>query len=397
MGFPDFDSDEMYFGHMVNNSNHGINVIKLKRGFYSKFKCPGRIDRIDDSSFNVYEDRLLNNGNYIDCHLSRPASKYSREMNLLKKKILKNKEIYLIGCHIENNKQLSLLAELVDKLISEGKNYVITSHTMIPESIIRSSVGFVYDSVNPKYKTWELECPNKYTIDNGTFSITSPYITYGRKDYYHVGVLRLLLNGLNYLKNLDYDVVHWIEYDAIPDFREDSINLSRLNTYDFVFYGIGSKFSFLNKKVNKLFLDSRNKDLLNLLSLNDYVAERVITNNLIAGEKLVIGVEGKNEFYGRYSHNSEVDFDWSFYEHNGIVNIFINNSGSRKIRFEITYDQNNIVLESHPMTWILNPVAAREKLNAVSFKADEDLIVELDLTDEDVYQRVVKSVTINFY
>jgi hypothetical protein len=48
------------------------------------------------------------------------------------------------------------------------------------------------------------------------------------------------------------------------------------------------------------------------------------------------------------------------------------------------------------MTWILNPVAAREKLNAVSFKADEDLIVELDLTDEDVYQRVVKSVTINF-
>ncbi len=31
-----------------------------------------------------------------------------------------------------------------------------------------------------------------------------------------------------------------------------------------------------------------------------------------------------------------------------------------------------------------------------SFKADEDLIVELDLTDEDVYQRVVKSVTINF-
>jgi hypothetical protein len=376
--------------------NHGVNVIKMRRGFYSKFKCPGRIDRIDDSVFNSYSDQSLYNGDYIDCHLARPMSKYSNETELLKRKILKNKEVYLIGCHIENDKQLSMLNELVCKLIGEGKEYVISSHTQVPESIVKSSVGFVYDSINPKYKTWELSNPNRYTINNQAFSITSPYITYGRKDYYHVGVLRLLVNGLNYLKTLDYEIVHWIEYDAIPNFVEDSKNVNRLMNYDFIFYGIGSKFSFINGKVNKHFLDSKNNDLMNLLYANDYVAERVITNHLIEGRKLVIDVEENSHFYGRYSHNSETDFDWSLYEDSCNINIFINNSGMSEIKFEIEYDGNCVLLIAQPNTWILNTVAERKLLKNMSIKADGKEITRLDLTDDDIYEKVVKSVTINF-
>jgi hypothetical protein len=396
MGFPDFDSDEMYFGHSVNSQGHGVNVIKLKRGFYSKFKCPRRIDRISDSLFNKYDDRLIFDGHYVDCHLSRPVSKYSREIDLLKSKILKNKEVYLIGCHIDTPKQLSLLSELVGKLTDAGKDYIITSHTLVPEFIIKNSVGFIYDSINPKYKTWELERPNKYVIDYGSIRVESPYITYGRRDYYHIGVLRLILNGLKYLSNLNYDVVHWIEYDALPDFKEDHKNLERLSDNDFVFYGIGSKFSFLNRSVSKEFLKSTNGDLLKMLSENDYVAEKVISENIICGKKVVYDVAGITEFYGRHSHNSETQFDWSLYEDGDNVSIFIDNKGSINLRFTLKYDGVSSDIECRPGTWLTQPISKRDRMSDLYIESNGDLIVNLDLTDNSIYDKVVRSVSVVF-
>jgi hypothetical protein len=87
-GFPLHDADEMYFGYRVNNLNHKVNVVKLIRGYSSYFKCPNRIDRIDDDIFNEYDEEILKNDGYIDCHLSRPYIKYEKEINKLKDIIL---------------------------------------------------------------------------------------------------------------------------------------------------------------------------------------------------------------------------------------------------------------------------------------------------------------------
>jgi len=397
-GFPDFDSDEMYYSHCVDNKNHGVNVIKLKRGYYTKFQCPRRIDRVNDSVFNKYEDRLISNGYYVDCHLARPESKYRNEINLLKNKILRTNEVYLIGCHIETAKQLSLLSELVGKLIDEGKDYIIVSHTLVPEFIIKNSVGFIYDSVNPTYKTWDLENPNKYVIDYGNIRVESPYITYGRRDYYHVGVLRLLLNGLRYIKTLSYDIVHWIEYDALPDFDEESKNVKLLMDNDFVFYGIGSKFSFKNNSVNKKFTESTDSDLLKMLSENGYAAERVISEKLIDGNKIVYDVAGITKFYGRHSYNSEITFDWSIYDDNGTVCIFVDNKGSVNLEFILKYDKkydNEIInIQCSPYTWITKSISTRDRMYDFSIESGERLIANLDLTDELVYKRMVESVSV---
>ena len=392
--FPYFDSDEMYYSHCVDNKDHAVNVIKLKRGFYTKFQCPRRIDRVADSVFNKYEDRLISTGYYVDCHLARPYSIYENEINLLKSKILKTNEVYLIGCHIETAKQLSLLSELVGKLMDQGKDYIIVSHTLVPEFIIKNSVGFIYDSVNPIYKTWELENPNRYVIDYGNIRVESPYITYGRRDYYHVGVLRLLLNGLRYIKTLSYDIVHWIEYDALPDFDEESKNVKLLMDNDFVFYGIGSKFSFRNHSVNKEFTESTDPDLLKMLSENGYVAERVISEKLIDGNKIVYDVAGITKFYGRHSHNSEMVFDWSIYHDNGTICIFVDNKGLVNLRFSLKYNNETINIECSPHTWITKPISTRDRMYDFSIESGGRLIANLDLTDELVYKRMVESVSV---
>ena len=393
-GFPDFDSDEMYYTYCVDNKEHGVNVVKLKRGFYSKFKCPRRIDRVDDSIFNKYDERLISNGHYVDCHLARPESRYKDEMNLLRDKILKTNEVYLIGCHIDTPKQLSLLSELVGKLIDEGKNYIIVSHTLVPEFIIKNSIGFIYDSVNPTHKTWEIENPNKYVIDYGNVRVESPYITYGRRDYYHVGVLRLLLNGLRYIKTLSYDIVHWIEYDALPDFEEEGKNVKRLMDSDFIFYGIGSKFSFKTSSISKSFIESTDKDLLRILSENEYVAEKVISENLIDGKKIAYDVGGIDKFYGRHSHNSEMLFDWSIYDDNGTVCIFVDNKGSVNLKLTLRYSENIINIECHPRTWAIRPISERNRLGDFSIESMGNVIVNLDLTDDLIYERMVKSVSV---
>ena len=82
-------------------------------------------------------------------------------------------EIYLIGCHIENQTQKDLLYELVDFLENNDKSFIVSSHTSIPEDILMKSVGFIYDSVNPKYKTWNLLNFPKFRFDSNNFTIVS--------------------------------------------------------------------------------------------------------------------------------------------------------------------------------------------------------------------------------
>jgi hypothetical protein len=398
-GFPDFDSDELYFTQCVNSNNHGANVIKLVRGYYTKFQCPRRIDRVSDSHFNLYDDELLYQNHYVDCHLARPYSKYKNEIDQLKNKILSigKREVYLIGCHIDNLKKLSYLSELVSTLKENNKDFVIVSHTMIPESIIKESVGFVYDSINPKFKNWELLNKEKYKIYTDSFSIESPYILWGRNDYYHVGVIRLLINGINYIKNLDYDIVHWIEYDALPLFEEEERNKFRLEKYDFIFYGIGSRFSFNKKKVNTDFLSRTNDKILDGLKRNNYTAEILIFNELISGEKLTFDVSGKSEFWGKNSNNfDEKTIDWSLFENGEYVYIFVKNyKTKKKIIIELengSYKKMDLECDY----WYTNLLFSKQDIQNIKIYLDGEIFEYLELRENKLYEQVVKSVIINF-
>jgi hypothetical protein len=202
------------------------------------------------------------------------------------------------------------------------------------------------------------------------------------------------LNGLRYIKTLSYDIVHWIEYDALPDFEEEGKNVKRLMDSDFIFYGIGSKFSFKTSSISKSFIESTDKDLLRILSENEYVAEKVISENLIDGKKIAYDVGGIDKFYGRHSHNSEMLFDWSIYDDNGTVCIFVDNKGSVNLKLTLRYSENIINIECHPRTWAIRPISERNRLGDFSIESMGNVIVNLDLTDDLIYERMVKSVSV---
>jgi hypothetical protein len=188
--------------------------------------------------------------------------------------------------------------------------------------------------------------------------------------------------------------VHWIEYDALPDFEEEGKNVKRLIDSDFIFYGIGSKLSFKTRSLNTTFINSTDSDILKMLRENDYVAEKVTSENLIIGKKMVYDVAGINKFYGRHSHNSEMVFDWSIYDDNGTICIFVDNKGLANLRFRLKYDNETINIECSPHTWITKPISTRDRMYDFSIESGERLIANLDLTDELVYKRMVESVSV---
>ena len=392
-GYPTHDMDELYFGECVNKKNHGVKVHKLKRGYTSPFICKDRVDRINDDFFNDYDkDKLINN-QYIDFHLSRPYSKYKKEIDEIKRLVIKEKkEIYLIGCHIENEQQLKLLRDLVSDLTKNHKPFVLSSHTMIPQDIIEKSVGFIYDSCNPKYKSWELENKDKFFFECDKFLLISPYISYGASDYYHIGALRLIINGMKYIQNLDYKIIHWIEYDASAKFEMENNANNLLEDYDYIFYGIGARFSLNSNKLNRSFLNYDNTTLLDCLKSNDYVAEKVLSNMLVAGKKHTINInEFDKELCGSYSqHKKSVKLNWSLFEYDNKINLFLTSLHNNEVTIKYYIDKKSSSIKLFQNQWIYFPIG--EVVNEFSLYCDETKVIDVDLRIDDNYKKLIKSV-----
>jgi len=77
--------DELYYGLRVNQFEHGVNVIKLKRGYKSFFVCPNRFER--PILLNHEEQYQLINKNIIDIHLPRPFEDFEFYIKLIKEQI----------------------------------------------------------------------------------------------------------------------------------------------------------------------------------------------------------------------------------------------------------------------------------------------------------------------
>lgn len=85
-----YDTDELYFGMCIANSNVKCN--KLKRGYSSKWFCPQRIEkRHFEDKFNQCEldfSSYIDIDSFVDCHCARPYSKYKEKIDNLVKQAL---------------------------------------------------------------------------------------------------------------------------------------------------------------------------------------------------------------------------------------------------------------------------------------------------------------------
>lgn len=112
--------DEFYFSDCVNNNNHGVEIIKLKRGHYSEFLTPRRIERHNfpvnliwggeiknQQKYGTYDLEKLKKGFYIDVNCVRPYSDYKNAIDEVVQIVLDNQnnsDMYGLGLKYNTDK-----------------------------------------------------------------------------------------------------------------------------------------------------------------------------------------------------------------------------------------------------------------------------------------------------
>lgn len=79
-----FDTDEIYFGRMVNQST--IKVNKVDRGYCSEFFIQNRIERhhfYESGTHKLNLNGYVSVRNFMDCHSARPYSEYKNQIDNL--------------------------------------------------------------------------------------------------------------------------------------------------------------------------------------------------------------------------------------------------------------------------------------------------------------------------
>lgn len=390
------DRDEIYLGQKIQNFHNQNKIKRLERGYTSPFICSKRNDRpSNENFFNEFKKEDITNGNIVDIHLSRPYIKHKTKIDELSRFILNDhNEIYLIGCHIVNETQEKYLRELIDNLIEKNKKFVLVSHTILPTDIVSKSFGFVYDSDNPTYKTWELDGFPLFYFENDFFRLDSPYITYGAADYYHVGAVRNFINGIKFLKNTNFEIVHWIEYDSLPDFDLNESANKLLSNYDFIFYGVGSRFSFNLSKVNNNFLNLTNQEIFEGLKKEEYIAERFSSKNLTTGStKTIFMNESQTNTWGRFSQNfNNTKINWSLFEDNNLIKLFIHNITNLNQSIEIKINNSSQKIQLDPYNWFIIEVSEKNKLSEFEIICDSKKIISDNLSNKKKYDNIIKKV-----
>jgi len=114
--------DEFYFSDCVNNNQHDVEIIKLKRGHYTEFLTPRRIERHNfpvelkwdgeienQKKYGVYDIEKLKQGFYIDVNCVRPYSDYKEAIDEVVNIILGNQDnsdMYGLGLKYNTDKVL---------------------------------------------------------------------------------------------------------------------------------------------------------------------------------------------------------------------------------------------------------------------------------------------------
>lgn len=304
------------------------------------------------------------------------------------------KEIYLIGCHITNFKQMSMLYELVDCLIKSEKKFIISTHTTIPENLIGKSCGIIYDPRNPVYNRQDIKGMEKYKFSYHTssFDIYSPYISYGRTKFYGIAAINLLINGINLAKVLEYDTIHWMEYDFSFDIDRENYVSNLMSTNSAVFFKNGtttegSRFSFNIKDINKSLIEMNCDELMNMLNPYVYVPEALIYDKLVDGKKFDV----ISNFTNKYSQVTNSKFEWALFENDFKINIFLSKNSGYNCNVKVICDnvQKDIIMQSNTL-WTIQEL--EKNISIFKIYVNNELIYETEITDE-MYVRLIKNTT----
>lgn len=315
------------------------------------------------------------------------------------------KEVFLIGCYIKNEIQLSYLSELISKLKSENKDYIIVSHSHIPEFLVKDSIAYIYDSDNHLISNIDLGIITRFWYISEYFRIGSTSLSYGSINNYSVAAQNLLNRGLLISKSFGYDITHWIEYDYDIDISltNDNVEIIKNNSevglvgwwcvnisyhskdtiFDHLF---GSLITINNKLIdNNTIMLSKSEIIDNLKSVNfacELYTEKFVTTGLIHKKQM------NDSIKNRYSSQKSSDYQFAIYDRGNTLSLFILNVSDNPINLTIDFDGNlkDFTLPFHNY-WEMFDIGYPKKLGFISNNSSN----YLDLSDSKVYDYYVRN------
>ena len=145
------------------------------------------------------------------------------------------KDLILITNYSNTPEKQEILRNLVNQ-ISQQKDFfdlLLVSHTTIPEDVQSKCNYTIYDYKNELL--YDLDLRNTSWFNPGNHRrIISAFTGYYNT---HLAIWRMIILGNSFAKNLGYNKVHHIEYDAsINDFTELIENSKLLNDNNSIYY-----------------------------------------------------------------------------------------------------------------------------------------------------------------
>lgn len=171
------------------------------------------------------------------------------------------KDLILIASFVPDVKRQQMLRELVYGIDKNNFDIMVSSHTIIPDDIFDKIDYFIYEKDN----AIDFNVSNKFYFyfysENFSINTTEP------KKYNHfVPIIRLIISGLIYAKNLGYKKVHYFEYDSLIKNDIELIdNSNLLENHSSVFYRLPhlpyptSPISFNLNKISQKWFELKNE------------------------------------------------------------------------------------------------------------------------------------------
>ena len=328
------------------------------------------------------------------------------------------KEIVLILAYTPTSEKQDRLRELIISLKSFNYRICLYTHTSTPQDIIDRCEYFLYDKENPIL--WDDDIKYWTTYHTPDFKFT--FKSFSILASHGISLWRMYSGALSYLKSLDEDVIHMIEYDTIVNdvdfFKKNTSHLLN-STHSSVLFALPRFYDndgnlFCNWPIQSVNIKKIPYDLLEFnfnkleTQYRDYfnsgkfpIIERMFFDNiwsqldykLIRLDKesdissLILNTDSVGDSIGNYYIN--------VHHYNNKFHYFLANKTQKEINYTFIADNNIINHTILPSHWKWIPISNNDIKNIRIFE-ENILIKEYDLSlqkDKDSifkYSKVIK-------
>jgi hypothetical protein len=306
------------------------------------------------------------------------------------------KDIVLISDHPTTEKRLDRLLNLIQLIKNSGKKIALASHILIPEYIVSKCDYFLYDKENDQDLIPDIGNLPSQRLYFGNYIYTSSefFIPFIDKDYRY-SCLKQILLSINYLKNKNFDIVHYVEGDMMIDVGElfDNYNIINSGQSDSVIYCSnicmgGGLFSFLTNKIDYNYFFPLDKEKIKIQIDNFYLLENFIRNIVFKDyNHHVKNFENYSFLNGLSTQEDASRVRHSFFYLNNKWSFLIWNPSTDIISVSIMSNISNLNIDFNlePNTTRIIEIDKIQNDDVMSFSINDKLYKKYKLT-EDMYQ-----------